>query len=213
MFSRTTMASSISRPTHKDSAISVIMLIVKPNRFMNRKVPMMAIGNVSPVITVERQEFRNRNTISTVRSAPSISVWRTLATETRIWREPSMIGSSRSPGGNCWRISSSAACRPSTTAMVFSSWAFCTVSSKVRSPLYSASESISCAPSTTSASCSSRTGVPPRRATMMRPKSCGRSIRASICTTRSCSRERIAPIGSSWFSLRTAATTWSGVRP
>jgi hypothetical protein len=32
MFSRTTMASSISRPTHSDSAISVTMLIVKPNR-------------------------------------------------------------------------------------------------------------------------------------------------------------------------------------
>ena len=95
------MASSISRPTHRLSAISVIMLIVKPNMSMNRKVPMMAIGSVRPVITVERQEFRNRNTISTVRIAPSISVWRTLATETRIWREPSAIGSSRRPGGSC----------------------------------------------------------------------------------------------------------------
>ena len=64
MFSRTTMASSISRPTHSDSAISVIMLMVKPNRYMNRKVPISAIGSVRPVITVERQEFRNRNTIS-----------------------------------------------------------------------------------------------------------------------------------------------------
>ena len=50
------------------------MLIVKPNRFMKKKVPMIAIGNVSPVITVERQELRNRNTISTVRIPPSISV-------------------------------------------------------------------------------------------------------------------------------------------
>ena len=35
MFSRTTIASSISRPTHSDSAISVIKLIVKPNAYMN----------------------------------------------------------------------------------------------------------------------------------------------------------------------------------
>ena len=75
MFSRTTIASSISRPTHSGSAISVIMLMVKPNRFMNKKVPMMEIGSVSPVITVERQEFRNMKTISIVSSAPSISVW------------------------------------------------------------------------------------------------------------------------------------------
>ena len=39
---------------------------------------------------------------------------------------------------------------------------------------------------------------------MILPKSSGRSMRASICTTRSCASERIAPTGSSWFSLRTA---------
>ena len=86
MFSRTTMASSISRPTHRLSAISVIMLMVKPNMFMNRKVPINAIGSVSPVITVERQEFRNRNTMSTVSTAPSIRVWRTFVTATRMGR-------------------------------------------------------------------------------------------------------------------------------
>ena len=99
MFSRTTMASSISKPTHSDSAISVIMLMVKPNRFMNKNVPMMEIGSVSPVITVERHELRNKNTISTVSSAPSIKVRRTLSTATRIGRAPSVISSSRAPGG------------------------------------------------------------------------------------------------------------------
>jgi hypothetical protein len=48
---------------------------------------------------------------------------------------------------------------------------------------------------------------------MMRPKSSGRCIRASTCTTRSCASERIAPTGRSWFSLRTALTTWSAVMP
>ena len=135
MFSRTTMASSISRPTDSVSAISVIMLIVKPNRFMKKKVPTSAIGSVRPVMTVERQEFKNKNTINTVSSAPSISVWRTLFTDTRMGREPSAIGSSFTPGGSSACTAASAAFRPSTTAIVFSSCAFCTCSSSVRWPL------------------------------------------------------------------------------
>ena len=135
MFSRTTMASSISRPTQSDSAISVIMLIEKPKASMKAKVPISAIGSVSPVITVDRQEFRNRNTISTVSSAPSNSVRRTLSTATRIGREPSRIGCSRRPGGSWAFMSARVLFRPSTTWIVFSSCAFCTVNSKVRSPL------------------------------------------------------------------------------
>ena len=135
MFSRTTMASSISKPTHKLSAIKVIMLMVKPNRFMNKNVPMIEIGKVSPVMTVERQEFKNKNTISTVNNAPSIRVRRTLSTATRIGRELSAISSRRTPGGSSAVSSVIALFNPSTTPMVFSSCAFCTLSSSVRSPL------------------------------------------------------------------------------
>ena len=104
MFSRTTMASSISKPTHKDSAMSVIMLMVKPNMLMNQNVPMIEMGSVSPVITVERHEFKNKNTMRTVSTAPSMRVLRTLSTETRIWREPSETGSKRMPAGICARM-------------------------------------------------------------------------------------------------------------
>ena len=37
-------------------------------------VPMIEIGSVSPVITVDRQEFRNRKTIRVASTAPSISI-------------------------------------------------------------------------------------------------------------------------------------------
>ena len=94
MFSRTTMASSISKPTLNESAISVSMLMVNPNRFITMKVPISAMGSVSPVMMVERHEFRNKNTINTVRMAPSISVCRTLATPTRMGREPSCTSAS-----------------------------------------------------------------------------------------------------------------------
>jgi hypothetical protein len=190
-----------------------MVLIVKPNRYMNRNVPISAIGSVSPVMTVERQELRNRKTISTVSAAPSISVRCTLATDTRMARELSRLISVRTPGGSSACASSSALRSPSTTAMVFSPWLFCTDSSTVRWPLNSARLSISCGPSTTSATCHSLTGTPFLRATTMSRKSSGRLSRASICTTRSCSRERMAPRGSSWFSLRTAATTWSMEMP
>ena len=135
MFSRTTMASSINRPTDKVSAMSVIMLMVKPNRYMKKKVPTSAMGRVRPVMTVERQLLRNRKTMSTVRMAPSIRVWRTLLTDTRMGREPSAICSSFTPGGNALCSSVKVALRPSVTAMVFSSWDFCTCKSKVRWPL------------------------------------------------------------------------------
>ena len=55
----------------QDSAISVITLIVKPHAYITANVPISAIGSVRPVITVLRHEPRNRNTISTVSSAPS----------------------------------------------------------------------------------------------------------------------------------------------
>ena len=111
------------------------MLMVKPNMFMNKNVPISAIGSVRPVMTVERHEFRNRNTISTVSRAPSISVWRTLSTATRMGRALSPMVSRRTPGGSWLLSSATAAFRPSTTSMVFSPCDFCTDSSSVRWPL------------------------------------------------------------------------------
>ena len=60
MFSRTTMASSISRPMASDKAINVMVLIVKLNTHMMKKALMMLTGSVRPVMTVERHDLRNR---------------------------------------------------------------------------------------------------------------------------------------------------------
>ena len=120
MFSRTTMASSMSRPTHRLKAISVTMFSEKPNICMNRKVPMMEIGRVRPVMTVERQEFRNRKTMMMVSRAPSIRVARTVCTLTRMGRLLSRTTSSFMPGGRLGVISVMAARRPVTTSSVLS---------------------------------------------------------------------------------------------
>jgi hypothetical protein len=74
MFSRTTMASSINKPMHRLKAIIVMKLSVKPKAYTAMKLEMTAIGSVRPVMTVLRQECRNRNTIAIVSSAPSTSV-------------------------------------------------------------------------------------------------------------------------------------------
>ena len=79
MFSRTTMASSISRPMHSDRAIRVRKLRVKPKHFMAMKLASTEIGRVRPVMMVLRQECRNRNTITMVSTAPSMMVSLTLS--------------------------------------------------------------------------------------------------------------------------------------
>ncbi len=84
MFSRTTIASSIRIPIASDSAISVIMFNVKPNALIARNDEITETGSVRPVMTVERHEFRNRNTMRIVSAAPSISVFWTSSTELRI---------------------------------------------------------------------------------------------------------------------------------
>ncbi len=138
IFSRTTIASSISKPTHSDSAISVIMLMVKPNMYMKRNVPINATGKVSPVMMVERHELRNRNTIRIVSAAPSSRVCRTLSTPTRICREPSWMAWILTPGCTVCIVacSSCMACiKPSVTSIVFCPCAFRISSARVRWPL------------------------------------------------------------------------------
>ena len=63
------------------------------------------------------------------------------------------------------------------------------------------------------ATCPRRIGVPFLRATMMLAKSCGWSMRASTCTTRSRSSLLRVPTGRSWLSLRTALVICSALTP
>ena len=62
--------------------------------------PARDTGSARPVITVERQELRKRNTTSTVSSAPSISASSTLRTELRTRSPASRTTSSLTPGGS-----------------------------------------------------------------------------------------------------------------
>ena len=74
MFSRTTIASSIRIPIASERPSSDIVLSVNPHAYTATKLATTETGSAIPVMTVERHELRNRNTTSTVSSAPSISV-------------------------------------------------------------------------------------------------------------------------------------------
>ena len=100
MFSRTTMASSMSSPMASDSAIRVITLSVIPMKFITVKDEITEIGSVSPVITVERQELRKQKTMKMVRMPPRIIVSSTSRTESRIMIEASRTSSMDVPGGS-----------------------------------------------------------------------------------------------------------------
>ena len=80
MFSRTTMASSIRMPIASDRPSSDMVLSVKPATHTAMNDASTDTGSARPVMTVERQELRKRNTTSTVRMAPSINASCTLRT-------------------------------------------------------------------------------------------------------------------------------------
>src|ERR1035437_6186856 len=85
MFSRTTIASSMRMPIASESPSSDIVFSVKPNAYTAMKLESTDTGSARQVMTVERHEFRKRNTTSTVSSAPSTSASSTFCTEPSTW--------------------------------------------------------------------------------------------------------------------------------
>jgi hypothetical protein len=60
MFSRTTIASSMSIPMARERPMRVRTLRVKPKARMAMKPASTEMGRVRPVMTVDRQELRKR---------------------------------------------------------------------------------------------------------------------------------------------------------
>ena len=103
MFSRTTMASSMSSPIASERAISVSMFSVMLRKYMTMNAEMTEMGSVRPVMTVDRQELRNRKTMNTVSRAPSTSVIWTSATASRMKFEVSRTIWISTPAGSSVR--------------------------------------------------------------------------------------------------------------
>ncbi len=94
MFSRTTMASSISTPMASDSPSRLMKLSVKPHSHTAMNAVMTDVGRLRPVISVERHEFRNTKTTAIVRPAPKNSECTTLSRLSWASTPPSCVISS-----------------------------------------------------------------------------------------------------------------------
>ena len=85
-----------------DRPSRLIVLRVKPKAQTAMNDASTLTGSARPVITVERQELRNRKTTSTVSAAPSIRVCSTLLTALPTRLPASWTISSLAPGGRVW---------------------------------------------------------------------------------------------------------------
>ncbi len=119
MFSRTTMASSMTIPTASASASSVMMLRVKSIAHISAKVPMMEMGMASAAMSVLRALPRKRSTTSAASTAPSTRCSFTASTLVRIEPESSRTTRSLEPSGSVFSTAESLARIRSTTATVF----------------------------------------------------------------------------------------------
>ena len=71
MFSRTTIASSITMPTDSVSASIVMRLSVKPMYQTSPKVAMIEVGIAIAAMIVERRLLRNSRTTRAARTEPT----------------------------------------------------------------------------------------------------------------------------------------------
>ncbi len=72
MFSRTTMASSTTTPMSKSKANKVILLKVKPLKYMTMIAPSREIGIAVEIIRVERNDLRKRKTTRAANRVPIV---------------------------------------------------------------------------------------------------------------------------------------------
>ena len=87
------------------------------------KVAITEIGSASPVMMVLRQEPRNRKTISTVSSPPSMMVYFTLSAARCTKSELARSRRSSAPAGSCFLTPSAARFRFSPTSTMLASCA------------------------------------------------------------------------------------------
>ncbi len=84
MFSKTTMASSMTMPTASASARREMVFSVNPISHMSRKVPMMEVGMARAAMMVARTWPRNSKTTSAARIDPSTRCSLTAPTLVRV---------------------------------------------------------------------------------------------------------------------------------
>ncbi len=107
-----------------DNPSSDIVSSLKPMAHTAMNDATTDTGSASPVMTVDRHEFRNRNTTSTVSSAPSSSASSTFFTAAVTRTPESLTTSIRVPEGSVFSIRATCSRILSLTSVVLYPWAF-----------------------------------------------------------------------------------------
>jgi hypothetical protein len=118
-FSRTTIASSTTKPVAIVSAIRERLLRLKPHRYMMPKVAIRETGTATLGMSVARQLRRKMNTTSTTRQTATISVRSTSRNDARIVVVRSITTSTLMALGIEARICGSISVTLSTVSMMF----------------------------------------------------------------------------------------------
>ncbi len=177
------------------------------------KAAITEIGSVSPVMTVERHEFRNRKTMNTVSSPPSISVICTSSIDSRMNVESSRTSRSVTPGGSSGAILATASRTPSATATVLAPACFCMSRAMAGFSFTNARLRGSSTPSMTCATSLTSSVRSPTCFTGMSAICAAVAPRAATRTMASVAPRSAAPTGASTFCVRSASTSCASDSP
>ena len=160
MFSRTTIASSMTMPTASVRARSVRTFSVKPIAYMSPYVETMDVGIAMAAMSVERRLPRKRRTTSAARKPPRRRCSWTVSTAALMNSPWSRTISVVYPAGSCGAISARRPLSASMTAIVFVPDCLRTERTTVGTPSFEAARSASSSLSSTVATSPIRTGSP-----------------------------------------------------
>ena len=119
MFSIMTMASSTTKPVEMVSAMSVRLLMLKPNMYIAAAVPTRESGTAMPAIKVACQVRRKMKMTAMTRQMVSPSSKKTSATEARIVSVRSVRTCTFTDEGSDWLNLGRSFLMLSTTEMMF----------------------------------------------------------------------------------------------
>ncbi|MNK97625.1 hypothetical protein D3C87_1179690 [compost metagenome] len=159
MFSRTTMASSTTKPVAIVSAISDRLLSENPHRYITANVPTSDTGTATLGISVARTLRRNRNTTMITSATEIISVCSTSRREARMVGVRSIITSIEMLAGIILRSCGSISLTRSTVSMMLAPGERFSTSSTDGLPLAEPALRMSCTESTTLATSWRRIGT------------------------------------------------------
>ncbi len=162
VFSRTTIASSTTKPVAIVRAIRVKLLIEKPARYIAPMVPISDTGTATLGISVARTSRRNTKTTRITSTTAIVSARPTSRSDARIVAVRSIAGTRSIALGIDARSEGSIALTRSTVSMMFAlGWRLMITSTDGR-PFAIPALRRSCTESTTSATSVSCTGLPLR---------------------------------------------------